>query len=217
MKNRIIIALFYLIGLTFLSLGISLMILADLGAGPWDALYVGLSDIIGLSVGSWVFIVGILLILLNGFIMKKIPDFSAIITIFIIGILIDFWLLIVFAGFETSGMMLRVFMLVGGIVVIAIGIACYLQSNFARNPMDSLMMAIQYRTGKSLAVSKTMMELTVFIIAFLIGGPIGIGTVLSTLLIGPIIQFFYSPVTKFCGSLCDERLSREKDVVGVTK
>jgi len=216
MKNRIIIALFYLIGLTFLSLGISLMILADLGAGPWDAMYVGLSDVIGLSVGSWVFVVGIFLILLNGIIMKKIPDFPAIITIFIIGILIDFWLLLVFMELEPAGMILRACMLMGGIVIIAIGIACYLQSNFARNPMDSLMMAIQYRTGKSLAVSKTMMELTVFIIAFLLGGPIGIGTVLSTILIGPIIQFFYGPVTKLCGSLCDG-LSREKDVVSVTK
>jgi len=202
MKNRIIIALFYLIGLTFLSLGISLMILAELGAGPWDAMYVGLSDTIGLSVGTWIFIVGILLILLNGFLMKKTPDFMAIITIFIIGALIDFWLLLVFSQFETESLALRIFMLIAGIVIIAIGIASYLQSNFARNPMDSLMMAIQYRTGKSLAFSKTCMELTVLVIAFIIGGPIGIGTVLSTLTIGPLIQFFYSPVTRLCGRLC---------------
>lgn len=202
MKIRVIIALFYLIGLIFLSLGISLMILADLGAGPWDAMYVGLSEIIGLSVGTWIFIVGILLILLNGLIMKKIPDFSAIITIFIIGAFMDFWLLIVFSEFTAAAIAMRIFMLIAGIVIIAIGIACYLQSNFARNPMDSLMMAIQYRTGKSLWVSKTSMELTVLVIAFFVGGPIGIGTVLSTIMIGPLIQFFFSPVTRIRGRLC---------------
>lgn len=203
MKNRVIIALFYLIGLIFLSLGISLMILADLGAGPWDAMYVGLSEMIGLSVGTWIFIVGILLILLNGLIMKKIPDFSAIITIFIIGAFMDFWLLVVFPEFTTATIAMRTFMLIAGIVIIAIGIASYLQSNFARNPMDSLMMAIQYRTGKSMWVSKTGMELTVLVIAFFVGGPIGIGTVLSTIMIGPLIQFFFSPVTRIRERLCD--------------
>ena len=206
MKNRLIIALFYIVGLTFLSLGISLMILADLGAGPWDAMYVGLSEIIGFSVGSWVFIVGILLILLNGIIMKKIPDFSAIITIFTIGVLMDFWLLIVFSEFETEDIAFRVFMLLAGIVIIAIGISSYLQSNFARNPMDSLMMAIQFRTGKSLRFSKTSMELTVLVIAFIVGGPIGIGTVLSTIAIGPLIQAFYSPITRFRKVLCKQSI-----------
>ncbi len=207
MKNRVIIILFYVFGLTLLSLGISLMLLADLGAGPWDAMYVGLSDLIGLSVGSWIFIVGVFLILFNGLIMKKIPDFSAIITIVMVGALIDFWLLWVFANFVMPMMAIRISMLAGGVVVIAIGIACYLQSNFARNPMDSLMIAIQQRTGRSLSFAKTVMELTVLVIAFFLGGPIGIGTVLVAITIGPLIQFFYAPVTKLRGHLCNEQIS----------
>ncbi|WP_075618716.1 YczE/YyaS/YitT family protein [Paenisporosarcina indica] len=202
MKNRVIIALFYLIGLTFLSLGISLMIIADLGAGAWDAMYVGLSDKLGLSVGTWIFIVGILLILLNGLIMKRIPDFSAIITIFLIGVFMDVWLLVVFSEFTSAAIAMRVFMMIAGIVICAIGIASYLQSNFARNPMDSLMVAIQYRTGKSLWVSKMSMELTVLVIAFFVSGPIGVGTVLMTILIGPLIQLFFSPVTRIREKLC---------------
>jgi len=205
MKNKIIIGLFYIVGLTFLSLGISTMILADLGAGAWDAMYVGLSDITGLSVGTWILIVGVLLILLNGVLLKKIPEFLAVITIIIIGFLIDFWLLYVFSGFSSTDLGLRIIMFIGSTFIIALGITFYLQSNFARNPMDTLMMAIQFRTGKSLAFSKTIMEVTVLIIALIIGGPIGIGTVIVTLSIGPLIQLFYSPVTKFRNRLCKEQ------------
>ena len=203
MKNRSIIAVFYLVGLTFLSLGISLIILAELGAGAWDAMYVGLNELFGLSVGTWIFIVGILLIFVNALLLKERIDVSALIPVVTIGFLIDFWLLFVFADFQVPMLAIQLAMLVGGVAVIAVGIACYLQSNIARNPMDTLMIAIQTITGKSMAVSKTMMELGVLVIAFLLGGPIGLGTIFVTLLIGPMIQFFYSPVTKLRNRLCE--------------
>jgi len=204
MKNRLIIALFYLVGLTFLSLGISLIILADLGAGAWDAMYVGLNEHFGLSIGTWIFIIGILLIFVNALLLKERIDVSAVIPVVTIGFLIDFWLLFVFADFQFPVLAIQVTMLVGGVTVIAVGIACYLQSKIARNPMDTLMIAIQTITGKSMAVSKTMMELGVLIIAFLLGGPIGLGTIFVTLLIGPMIQLFYSPVTKLRHRLCKD-------------
>ena len=204
MKNRSIIAVFYLVGLTFLSLGISLIILADLGAGAWDAMYVGLNEHFGLSVGTWIFIVGILLIFVNALLLKKRIDVSAVIPVLGVGFLIDFWLLVVFANFQMPMLAIQLAMLGGGVAVIAVGIACYLQSKIARNPMDTLMIAIQTITGKSMAVSKTMMELGVLVIAFLLGGPIGLGTIFVTLMIGPMIQFFYSPVTKLRNYLCED-------------
>ncbi|WP_017379655.1 YczE/YyaS/YitT family protein [Paenisporosarcina sp. TG-14] len=204
MKNRLIIALFYLVGLTFLSLGISLIILADLGAGAWDAMYVGLNEHFGLSIGTWIFIVGILLIFVNALLLKERIDVSAVIPVVTIGFLIDFWLLFVFDDFQALVLAIQVAMLVGGVAIIAVGIACYLQSKIARNPMDTLMIAIQTITGKSMAVSKTMMELGVLIIAFILGGPIGLGTIFVTLLIGPMIQLFYSPVTKLRHRLCED-------------
>jgi hypothetical protein len=134
MKNRSIVAVFYLVGLTFLSLGISLMILADLGAGPWDAMYVGLNNLFGLSVGMWIFIVGILLIFINALLLRVRIDISAVIPVVTIGFMIDFWLLFVFANYQAPILPIRFAMLVGGVAVIAVGIACYLQSTIARNP-----------------------------------------------------------------------------------
>ncbi|KIL51818.1 YczE/YyaS/YitT family protein [Jeotgalibacillus soli] len=209
MKNKIIIGLFYLVGLLLLSFGICMLIFADLGAGPWDAMYVGLSQKMGLTVGTWVFIVGFLLILLNALLLKKKPDFFAVITIFLIGSFIDFWLIMVFSELVVTSMAIRVSMLVSGIFIMAIGISFYLQSNFARNPIDNLMLAVQYRTGKSLSFSKTIMEVTVLVIALIIGGPIGIGTVLVAFGIGPLIQLFYKWVTKFKSGIIHETLPLE--------
>ena len=73
----------------------------------------------------------------------------------------------------------------------------YLQLSFARNPVDNLMMTLQSLTGKSLAVTKTVMEVSVLVLAFFIGGPIGIGTIIITFVIGSLIQLFYPPVTRF--------------------
>ncbi|WP_096435095.1 YczE/YyaS/YitT family protein [Alteribacter populi] len=201
MKNGLIIGTFYLVGLIFLTFGISMMILANLGAGPWDAMYVALSNNLGLTVGSWVFITGIFLILLNGYLLKKMPDFSALITMFIIGSFMDIWLEVIFPELAVTLLSVRVVMLVGGIVSIAVGVSFYLQSNFARNPIDNLMMAFHYLTGKSLSFSKTAIEVTVLIIAFIIGGPIGVGTIIVAFGIGPLIQAFYKPVTKFRSSI----------------
>lgn len=211
MKNKLIISMFYVVGLIILSFGVSMMILAGLGAGPWDALFVALAENLGLTVGSWTFIVGFCLILLNGFLIKKVPDFSALITMFIIGLCIDFWLVIAFADLAVMQLMIRVGMLISGILSIAVGVSMYLQSNFARNPIDNLMMVFHQLTGKSLSFSKTFLEVVVLIIAFFIGGPIGVGTILIAFGIGPLIQFFFKPITKlrnhFTGGLSPQTFS----------
>ncbi|MEC5423019.1 membrane protein [Virgibacillus sp. C22-A2] len=206
MKNGLIISGFYIIGLLFLTFGISMMILANLGAGPWDALYVVMADELGLTVGSWVFIVGLLLILINSFLLKKTPDYLASITIVLIGLFIDVWLEIIFPNLVVALLIPRLIMLIGGIFSIAVGVSFYLQSEFARNPIDNLMMAFHKLTGRSLAFSKTFLEVMVMVIAFIFGGPIGFGTILVALIIGPLIQMVYKPVTKFRCRICHENL-----------
>ncbi|WP_165967252.1 YitT family protein [Jeotgalibacillus sp. S-D1] len=196
LKTKVTLGLFYTIGLVLLSFGISMMILADLGAGPWDALYVALADILGFTVGTWILIVGFLLILLNAFLLKRMPDFFAVITIFIMGFFIDFWLLFAFADLIVPDTGSRIAMLAGSILIIAAGVSLYLQANFAPNPIDGLMMAVNVRTGLSLSKSKTVLEVAVMVIALIIGGPIGVGTVIVAFGIGPLIQLFFVPVSK---------------------
>ncbi|SES15400.1 YczE/YyaS/YitT family protein [Salisediminibacterium halotolerans] len=197
MKSRGIVFLFYIAGLAILTFGISLIINAGLGAGPWDALFVGLAENLGLTVGSWTFIIGFILILINGALLKERPDFAALITMFLIGIFIDFWLLIVFGGVTLEAYTVRGLVFSLGVLSSAFGIASYLQSNFARNPIDNAMMVFHELTGKSLSFSKTFLEVSILILAFFIGGPIGVGTVIVAFGIGPLIQLFYRPITAF--------------------
>ncbi|WP_099361152.1 YczE/YyaS/YitT family protein [Fredinandcohnia onubensis] len=183
--------IFFCVGLFVLALGISLMIIADIGAGAWDALNVGLSESIGLTVGNWVIIVGICVMLLNAFLLKERPAFLSIGTIILIGFFIDFWLLIALDELNLEGFVVKALVLLGGLVIASLGIAIYLQAKFPLSPLDNLMLAISKRFKLRFGISKTIAEATGLVLALLFGGPIGIGTLVVTFGIGPIIQFFY--------------------------
>ena len=171
-------------------------ILAGIGAGPWDALNVGLAMVTPFSVGNWVIFIGMLLIILNALLTRSKPVIHSLLTIVLIGYLIDFWLIVVFNDFLFSGLMLKVFVLLVGIVIIAFGASIYLQAEFAIIPIDGFMFALRDLLKVRLMVAKTITELLALIAAVIVGGPIGIGTLLITFLIGPLIQFFFPRMKK---------------------
>jgi uncharacterized membrane protein YczE len=187
---------FYLTGLLILSFGVTLTIKSDLGAGPWDALNVGLSTTIGLTVGSWVIIVGLILIVINAFLLQEKPDVFAFFTILIVGGLIDFWLLYIFNQFEPTGLISKTIVLFLGLILLALGIAVYLQAKYPLIPIDRFMLAIRHRIKVNLMVAKTIGELTALILALIFKGPIGIGTIIIALSVGPFVQLFFPPLEK---------------------
>ncbi|OZM57037.1 membrane protein [Lottiidibacillus patelloidae] len=205
-KETIIRGLFYIVGLAIISFGVPLTIVADLGTGAWDALNVGLSETIGLSVGNWVIIVGLLLIAINALLLRTFPDLYAIITVVLVGEMIDFWLEFVFQGWMATTLWLQIVILFIGIVLLSLGIATYLQAKFAFIPIDGFMMAIHKTTGLSVSISKTIGELTALVFALLFSGPIFVGTILVTFLIGPLIQLFIKPIEKLYGSFTANNL-----------
>lgn len=183
--------LFFLIGLVILTFGVSLSIKADLGAGAWDALNVGLSQTVGLTIGSWVIIVGIILMLLNGILHMKKPEILAIFTVFLTGFMVDFWMLIVLETWELETLVLRAIVFILGVAIIGIGAAIYLQAKFPLIPIDNFMMGIKLRLGVNLMVAKTIGELIALVLALMVKGPVGLGTLVITFAIGPFIQVFY--------------------------
>lgn len=193
MKIRIV---FYLIGLFLMGFGVTLTIKADLGAGAWDALNVGLSNVIGLTVGSWVIIIGVILIFINALIVRGKPKFLAVVTILLIGFSVDFWLIVVMSNVHLSTLLLQVISLIAGIILISIGVAMYLQTKFPANPIDQLMISLHERFHLNFMIAKTIGEVTALILAFILQGPIGVGTIIITFLIGPIIQWINKPMTK---------------------
>jgi len=189
--------LFYILGLFILSFGVMLTIKADLGAGAWDALNVGLAETVGFTVGTWVIVVGIILIIINAFLSKQFPEFLAIVTISITGFFIDFWLEFIFKSWNPSGWTLKFLVFLLGLLTISLGISIYLQAKFALIPVDQFMMALRKRFGITLMTAKTIGELLALLLAFLFQGPVGLGTIIITLSIGPLVQFFFPKFEHF--------------------
>ncbi|MCF6136382.1 YczE/YyaS/YitT family protein [Pseudalkalibacillus berkeleyi] len=182
---------FYLIGLFIMTLGISATIVSGLGASPFDALNVGLTNHFGLTVGSWEFIVGIILVFLNAWVQKDKPSYFSIVTALITGIGIDFWLFTVWSVWEPAGFALGSIVLISGLILLGLGISIYLHSNIALIPVDGLMIALHKRFGFRLAIAKTIAGSFILIFALIAGGPVGIGTLIVVLCIGPVIGFFH--------------------------
>lgn len=180
---------FYITGIFILTLGIALAIVSTLGTSPFDALLVGLYRTFGLSIGSWEFIVGFMFFLGNAIAEKK-PQYFALITAFITGVGIDFWLYILNNWFVPTSLIGQWICLILYLAIAGLGTAIYLQSQIAPNPMDRTMVIISTKTGLSVTYSRTIINIVLVLIAFAFNGDIGIGTVVITLFAGYFIKLF---------------------------
>lgn len=186
--------IFYFFGLMILGLGVSLTIKANIGTGAWDALNVGLSQVSGWTVGTWVILVGLLLIFVNAYISQEKPMIYSMLTPILIGFTIDFWIIIGLEDIQLNSIFIRYVLFFIGLFLIAVGVSFYLQANVAPNPVDQFMLSLNKRFGMSLMMAKTVGEVIALILAIILNGPIGVGTIIITIIIGPIIQLFYGPV-----------------------
>lgn len=175
---------FFVLGIFILSLGISFTIQSDLGTSPFDALLVGLSINVGLTVGSWEIIIAIILICCNSLLKRQRPEFLGLLTAFITGIGIDMWLFLLQNLITPELWYSKVVCFGIGLVVVGLGTATYLQTNFAPIPVDRLTLIIQELTRTNLFFSRTFIYLIFLIIAVILNGPIGIGTLLTVCLGG---------------------------------
>lgn len=178
----------YLGGLLTLSFGVVLMIKASIGIAPWDALNVALEKNIGMSIGFWVFAVGSVLIVINGLIKQGIPNLLGFIPIIIIGLLIDGLNALLTGRVDIDSQLSDWFLFVAGLLILSCGIALYIRSSLPAVPNDEFMIELSKRTGWSLAITKTCGEGLAFCVAFLLNGPVGIGTLVVLCLLGVLID-----------------------------
>lgn len=178
-----------------LSLGISMTIKGQrLGIGPWDVLHVGLYRNFGLSIGTWGIITGFIIIISTAAVLRAWPKVGTWVNMFLIGIFIDFfnWLI---PEVTTFGAQLIIFAV--GVIVQGYGVGIYVSSNVGAGPRDSLMLVLVEKTGASVKKIRTTLEVVVAFVGWLIGGPIGIGTVLIALFLGQIIHYTLPQCRKF--------------------
>lgn len=190
---------FYVIGILILTLGISLTILSDIGTTPFDALLVGLSIKIGLTVGSWEIILALILICCNSFLKRNRPEILGLLTAFITGIGLDMWLFLLHF-FITPDLWYSKLICFGiGLILVGLGTATYLHTNFAPIPVDRLTLVIQELSRTSVFFSRTIIYLVFLIMALIFNGPIGIGTILTVCLGGGILNYFMPLIKKVIG------------------
>lgn len=178
---------FYLVGMMILSLGISMTIKGQsLGIGPWDVLHVGLYENFGLTIGTWGIITGFLIVVGTAIVLKEWPKIGTWLNMVLIGVFIDIfnWLL---PDFHAFGSQLLIFIL--GVVVMSYGVGVYVSPNIGAGPRDSLMLLFADKFGISIKKVRTIIEVVVALLGWLLGGPVGMGTVIIALLIGQIVHY----------------------------
>ena len=173
------------IGLALNGVGVAALIQSDLGLGAWDVLHGGIAKHTGLSFGVVVILVTVAA-LIPWWPLHERPHVGTILNIFVAGIVID-WVLS-FTRPQHS-MWMRIVFMVGGILVFAIGQGMYLAPGLGAGAREGLMTGLHRRFGISIRLARFAIEFSVLVLGIALGGEIGVGTVLFTLFIGPLVQW----------------------------
>jgi len=171
------------VGLVVCGSALSLIIHAELGLAPWDVLHQGVSRRTGVPIGTVIVLFG-LLVLLLWIPLRVRPGLGTLLNAVIIGVVVD---VVTPRLPELEHLAARGVLLVAGIVLFGVGTGVYLGAGLGAGPRDGLMTGLVAR-GASVRVVRTGLELTVLLVGVALGGSIGIGTLLFTVGIGPIVH-----------------------------
>jgi uncharacterized membrane protein YczE len=180
-----------LAGLTLYGTSMAMMIRAQLGLDPWDVFHYGVATHLPLSFGTVTIVVGAVVLLL-WIPLRQMPGFGTVANVFVIGIATDIALSIL----TPPGVLWqRVAMLAAGIGLNGVAGALYIGSQLGPGPRDGLMTGLVRRSGRSVGLVRTALELSVLVVGWLMGGVVGIGTVAYAMAIGPIVHVLLPRLT----------------------
>ncbi|MEM7205462.1 MAG: hypothetical protein AAF628_34720 [Planctomycetota bacterium] len=171
------------LGLVLFGLGVAMMLAADLGVAPWDVLHQGLAQTSGMSVGSVIIGIGVLLVAAFVPLRERVGP-GTVLNVLIIGTVVDAtlpWLSTVDAVAARSALML------GAPVMVALGSGLYIGGGLGPGPRDGLMTAFA-RRGFAVWKVRTAIELSVLLVGAALGGRVGLGTVWFVVSIGPLVH-----------------------------
>lgn len=194
-----------LVGLVGFGVGITMTLQAGLGVAPWDVLHVGISRQTGMQVGTAGILVGIVLVVL-GLALRVRPGVGTVANVIVVGLVINAllgggWL----ADAADGGLVGRSALLVGGIAVTGVGSALYIGSHFGSGPRDGLMVGVHTRFGIRVGVARFIVEALALLAGVALGGPVGVGTLVFTVAIGPAVELSFQAL----------RLRPARDAAGV--
>lgn len=172
------------VGLVLYGLTLAMIIRASVGNAAWDVLHQGIAKHSPLSIGQAVIVMS-LVVLVLWIPIREIPGLGTIANSFLVGLSADVFLDVITTP---DALAARVGLMVAGVVLNGVATALYIGSQFGPGPRDGLMTGLHRRTGVSIRVVRTGLELSVVAVGFVLGGVVGLGTVVYTLAIGPLVQ-----------------------------
>jgi uncharacterized membrane protein YczE len=172
-----------LVGLVLCGVGIGAMVAADLGLGPWDVLHQGLSRRTGVSIGLVLISVGVVVMLL-WWPLRQRPGLGTVLNAALVGLVVDLTLV----WLDTPDTLAaRWALLLGGTVAFGVGSGAYIGAGLGPGPRDGVMTGLA-RRGWPVGAARTGIELSALAIGWLLGGTVGVGTVVFALGIGPLVH-----------------------------
>ncbi|MET0844118.1 MAG: hypothetical protein ABWY23_09720 [Mycetocola sp.] len=171
-----------LIGLLLYGIALALIVRAAIGVAPWDVLTQGISLKTGWGFGVITIVVGAV-VLLFWIPLKQKPGVGTVLNVLLVGPAADLGLWLIPADLD---LWVRILLFPAGLFVLALATGLYIGARFGPGPRDGLMTGIHERTGWPIWVGRTGVELVVLAAGWILGGNVGVGTVLFALLVGPL-------------------------------
>jgi len=171
-----------LVGLALYGVSLALVLRAGLGLAPWDVLHQGLAEHLGTTIGQMV--VGVSFVVLLAWLpLRERPGFGTFANAVLVGVFVDLTLLVLD---PVQAWPVRLLLLLGGVLLNGLATALYIGASLGPGPRDGLMTGLVRRTGRSVRLVRTLIEVTVLVVGFLLGGTVGVGTLLYAVAIGPV-------------------------------
>jgi uncharacterized membrane protein YczE len=179
-----------LLGLVICGVGLSFLVLSELGLDPWDVFHQGVSEKTGIRIGTVTIITGFVVVLLWIPLRERL-GLGTILNVLVIGTVMDLTLALIEPPGATAA---RWAYLLSGTILFGLGSGFYIGAGLGPGPRDGLMTSLAAR-GHSVRVVRTGIEIVVLTIGWLLGGTVGVGTVIFALSVGPLVHFFLHHLT----------------------
>ena len=178
-------------GLVLFGLGAASMVIADLGLAPWEVFHQGISDRTGIPIGTVGIITGIFVLLLWIPLRERI-GIGTLLNVLVIGVVIDITLYL--ASYEGDSIWFRLGLMLFGVLLFGVGSGFYIGAGLGPGPRDGVMTGLA-RRGLRIGPVRVAIEASVLVAGWLLGGTVGLGTVVFALTVGPLIAWFLPPLT----------------------
>lgn len=191
MKKEIERYLKFTLGIVFCALGIVIILKSQMGLSPWDILNQGLSETMGITFGRANTIVGIIVIAIS--LKYKQPIGSGtLLNLFLVGEFINFFNdTLIKMALENSSYFIKFPVFLVGVIIFSYGCYLYIKAGIGCGPRDGLLVALTKKTSYSVGLIKSFLEAVALVLGYLLGGQVGVGSIIFTIIVGPIIQFFF--------------------------